>query len=146
MLSCGAAMTGAGVVAGIALGSSSAGWLVLLAAVGLALIAGSVVGARALGAARRLIVGPAQEMELSTWPYRSARAAGSNRVLVTLDRQGSVGRTPLAEFTASWFTPGSAEAPPRSALVYGSLARGTTALAVAADGSCFTGRVVRTRG
>lgn len=144
-MTCGVAATVAGVIAATTLGGSAAGWLVAVVVLGLGLIVGSVVGARSLREARRLVVGPAQEMELRTWPYRSVRALGNNRVLVTLDRQGSVDRTPLAEFKASWFTPDSAEAPQRSALVYGSLARGATLLAVAADGSCYTGRVIRTR-
>ncbi len=138
-----AAVAGIAGVAAVRGGTSVA--FAALVVVGAAVLAASLAGLRTLRAARALVGTPAQVMDLRTWPYRSMRATRDNRVLVTLDRPGSINRTPLAEFRASWFTPGSAESPRRSAEVFGALVRGATVFAVADDGTCFIGRVTRTR-
>ena len=97
--------------------------------------------------ASTLATGRCQTMDLTTWPYRTVRSLGNNRVLVSLDVPGSVDRTPLAEFKAVWYTPGKAfsNAPTKSAEVYGTVAVGETVFAVGDDESCYLGRISRTR-
>lgn len=145
MMSTGVAVTIAGLVAATTVEGGAAAWSAVVVVVGLVVIVGSSAGVLSLREARRLLHGPSQQMDLRSWPYRSIRSPRNNRVLVTLDLPGSSNRTPLAEFTSSWFTPGAAEAPGRLAQVFGSLSKGRVVLAVADDGSCFIGRVVRTR-
>lgn len=143
---------GGGIVVGV-LGAVLIGtgpgvaWLVVLAAVGLLLVLAARAGTSLRQDALTLVGGPFQKMDLTTWPYRTIRSPVRNRLLVTLDVPGSIDRTPLAELKPVWYTPGksAANASARSANVYGSLDKGRTVLAVADDGSCYLGRVSRTR-
>jgi hypothetical protein len=126
-------------------GGTAAVWLTPVVLVGLALVVASAMSRRLVSRGRRALAQPSQELELRTWPYRSIRAPVRNRLLVTFDRPGSTDRTPVAEVTASWATPGAASSPAQSARVFGALHQGAVLLAVARDGSCFLGRVVRSR-
>lgn len=133
--------------AGIAVspGGTGAG-LGVLVLFGLFLVLGAGAGASMLREGELLTSsGPAVQMDLMTWPYRTVRSPVKNRVLVTLDVPGSTERTPLAEFKPIWYTPGSVNEPTRSAEVFGTIERGRTLLAVAEDGSCYLGRVSRVR-
>lgn len=135
-----------GVIGAVVVGSGAGVvWLVGLAILGALIALGSRAGAPLLREARQLVLGPSAKMELTTWPYRTGRSPVNNRVLVTIDRPGSVDRTPLAEFKSIWSTPGTANRLTRSAEVYGDIERGRTVLAVVDDGSCYLGRIRQTR-
>ena len=136
----------AGVI-GIAIFQSSTGavWLGALSLLGFLLVLGSRAGASMSKEGHLLLNGPPAKMDLTTWPYATTRSPVANRVRVTLDVPGSDERTPLAEFKAVWYTPGSANKRTRSADVYGSVDHGRTVLAIAEDGSCYLGRVSRVR-
>ena len=130
-------------VTGIAItgsGSSSV-WLGGLAVFGLLVALGAGAGASMLKDVNRVASGSSVKMELTTWPYRTVKSPVNNRVQVTLDIPGNVQRTPVAEFKAVWYTPGTADKPTRLADVFGTIDKGETVLAVVEDGSCYLGRI-----
>lgn len=146
-------LMGVGAVAAIAAGTvglvvagggAVAGWLGGLVVVGVVFAWASNRGMRLLREARSLPSTP-QEMDLITWPYRGLRSPANNQVIVTLDAPGSKERTPLAEFKADWHSPGRLDIPTQTAQIFGTISRGQTVLALAEDGSCFLGRIRRTR-
>lgn len=135
-----------GVIGAVVVGSGAGVvWLAGLAVLGALFALGSRAGAPLLKDARKLVLGPSTQLELTTWPYRTARSAVNNRVLVTIDRPGSADRTPMAEFKSVWSTPGTADRPARAADVYGDIVKGRTVLAVVDDGSCYLGRIRQAR-
>ena len=142
MVIAGIAAIGAG-VAGIVIfgGGGSSVWFGGLALLGLLVAFGATAGASMVKDVKTVAAGPSAKMELTTWPYRTAKSPVNNRVRVTLDVPGNVQRTPVAEFKAVWYTPGTADRPTRLADVFGTLDLGETVLAVADDGSCYLGRV-----
>lgn len=138
----GVAAIGAGVAGLVTFGGGgSSVWFGGLALLGLLVALGATAGASMVNDVETIAAGPSAKMELTTWPYRTGRSPVNNRVRVTLDAPGSVQRTPVAEFKAVWYTPGTADRPTRLADVFGNLDIGQTVLAVAEDRSCYLGRV-----
>jgi len=125
---------------------SLAVWFAGLTLLGVFLVAGAFAGAGMLRQARDLLGTRPREMELVTWPLKSSgRSLLNNHARVALDTPGSREPTPLAEFRAVWLPPGSIESTPRAARVFGTFEHRQTVFAITAEGSCYLGRIARTR-
>lgn len=131
---------------GLQLASRSlAVWFAALVLLGVYLLGAASAGLGMLRQARDLLTTQPRTMQLSTAALPTSRwSLPTRQPRVSLDRPGGGHGSPLAEFRAVWFTPGSPDSPLRSARVYGALDHRQPVLAVTADGSCYLGRISRT--